>query len=101
MITLTLGGKKLMASHKSALKQYVRDQQRRIVNRMNRSKMKNKIKTLIKKLDANQLDEAKELFPGVMSIIDKTIRKGTIHKKTGARYKSRLTLRARKAGLEV
>lgn len=90
-----------MANHKSALKKYLRDEQRRMINRMNRSKMKSKIKLLIKKLDAKELEEAKTIFPGVLSIIDKTTRKGTIHKKTGGRYKSRLTLRARKAGLQV
>lgn len=68
---------------------------------MNRSKMKNKVKSFVKKLDAGQLDEAKTLFPKVMSIIDKTIIKGTIHKRTGSRYKSRLTQRARKAGIEI
>lgn len=90
-----------MANHKSALKKYLRDEQRRMINRMNRSKMKSKIKLLIKKLDAKELEEAQKVFPGVLSIIDKTTRKGTIHKKTGGRYKSRLTLRARKAGLQV
>jgi small subunit ribosomal protein S20 len=90
-----------MANHKSAIKQYIRDEKKRIINKMNRSKMKSKIKLLIKQLNEKQLDKAKELFPAVLSIIDKTIRKGTIHLKTGSRYKSRLTLRARKAGLEV
>jgi small subunit ribosomal protein S20 len=90
-----------MANHKSAIKKFVRDEQRRMVNRMNRTKMKNRIKAFMKKLDSGQTEEAKALFPGVISRIDTTIRKGIIHKNTGARYKSRLTLRARKAGLEV
>ncbi len=90
-----------MANHKSAIKKNMRDEKRRVVNRMNRSKMKNRIKTLLKKLNEGQTEEAKSLFSQVISRIDTTIRKGTIHKKTGARYKSRLTLRARKAGLEV
>ena len=90
-----------MANHKSAIKKTTRDEQRRMVNRMNRSKMKNRIKSFIKKLDAGQLEEAKTLFPQVLSRIDKSITKGTIHKNTGSRYKSRLTLRARKAGLQL
>lgn len=90
-----------MANHKSAIKKYIRDEKHRVVNKMNRSKMKNRIKSLLKKLETGQLEEAKVLFPQVMSRIDKTIRKGTIHKKTGSRYKSRITLRARKAGIEV
>jgi small subunit ribosomal protein S20 len=90
-----------MANHKSATKKYVRDEKKRQINRMNRSKMKTKIKSLLKFLGEKQTDKAKELFPGVISIIDKMIRKGTVHIKTGSRYKSRLTLHARKSGLEV
>jgi len=90
-----------MANHKSALKKYLRDEKRKLINRMNRSKMKNKVKSLIKKLDAGQNDEAKVLFPKVISIIDKTVIKGTIHKKTGSRYKARITNRVRKAGIEI
>ena len=90
-----------MANHKSALKKYLRDEKRRLINRMNRSKMKNRIKLLIKKLNAGQADEAKALFPKVISIIDRTVIKGTIHKKTGSRYKSRLTQRVKKAGIEI
>lgn len=90
-----------MANHKSALKKYIRDEKRRMMNRMNRSKMKNKVKLLIKKLDAGDTEEAKKIFPQVISRIDKTVTKGTLHHKTGSRYKSRLTIRMRKAGIEV
>ncbi len=90
-----------MASHKSALKKYRRDEKKRMINRMNRSKMRNKIKLLKKTLAAGNLDEAKTQFPGVLSIIDKTIIKGTIHKRTGSRYKSRLSLLMRKSGVEM
>lgn len=90
-----------MAEHKSALKKYARDQKRRLINRMNRTRMRNKMKLLNKKLTAGEKDEAKALFPQVMSIIDKTVIKGTIHKKTGSRYKSRVALRVRKAGIEI
>jgi small subunit ribosomal protein S20 len=90
-----------MANHKSAVKKHLRDEKKRLINKMNRSKMRNRIKLLNKKLNPEDLEEAKALFPKVISIIDKTVIKGTIHKKTGSRYKSRITLRARKAGLEV
>jgi small subunit ribosomal protein S20 len=90
-----------MANHKSALKKHLRDEKKRLINRMNRSKMKNRIKLLNKKLNANELEEAKALFPKVISIIDKSVIKGTIHKKTGSRYKSRVTFRVRRAGIEV
>ncbi|MCK4766395.1 MAG: 30S ribosomal protein S20 [Candidatus Aminicenantes bacterium] len=81
-----------MANHKSAIKKNLRDEKKRMINRMNRSKMRNRIKSLNKAVSAGNLEEAKNLFPGVMSIIDRTVIKGTIHKKTGSRYKSRLSL---------
>ncbi len=90
-----------MLKHKSAIKKYLRDEKLRMINRMNQSKMRNRIKSFIKKLESNSLEEAKALFPQVISRIDKTISKGNIHWKTGSRYKSRITLRARKAGLQV
>jgi small subunit ribosomal protein S20 len=100
MICFLFGGN-TMANHKSAIKKYLRDEKKRMINKMNRSKMRNRVKLLNKKLDAGETEEVKTLFPKVMSIIDKTVIKGTIHKKTGNRYKSRLTLRVRKAGVQI
>jgi small subunit ribosomal protein S20 len=79
-----------MASHDSAIKKHRQDEKKRMVNRVNRSKMKNKIKALKRKVAAGQKDEAAKLLPEAIAIIDMTIRKGTIHKNTGSRYKSRL-----------
>lgn len=90
-----------MANHKSAIKKYLRDEKKNVINRMNRSKMRNKIKLLNKKLEAGETETVKSLFPTIISIIDKTVNKGTIHKKTASRYKSRVTLRVRKAGIAV
>ena len=90
-----------MANHKSAIKKNLRDEKKRVINKMNRSKMRNRIKALHKNVSAGNLEEAKTLFPKVLSIIDKTVIKGTIHKKTGSRYKSRLSLLMRKSGVEI
>ena len=35
-------------------------------------------------------EEAQALLPEAMSVIDRTIKKGVLHERTGARYKSRL-----------
>ena len=72
-----------MATHRSAIKKNVRDEQHRMSNKMNRTKMKNRIKVFMKKLNEGQTEEAKALFPQVISRIDTTIRKGIIHKNTG------------------
>ncbi|HNX98229.1 MAG TPA: 30S ribosomal protein S20 [Candidatus Aminicenantes bacterium] len=87
-----------MANHVSAIRQHRRDEKKRLINRMNRSKMKNKIKLLRKELAAGNQDAAKKLLPAVLAIIDKTVTKGTIHARTGSRYKSRLSQQMNKAG---
>ncbi len=79
-----------MATHQSAIKKTRRDEKLRLVNRMNRSKMRNKIKLLRKKIEAGNKEEVQKLLPQAIAVIDSTIRKGTIHRNAGARYKSRL-----------
>ncbi|MCK5222929.1 MAG: 30S ribosomal protein S20, partial [Candidatus Aminicenantes bacterium] len=58
---------------------------------MNKTKMRNQIKKFKKEIEEGKMEEAKSMFPKVISIIDKSNTKGTIHKKTASRYKSRLT----------
>ena len=79
-----------MANHESAVKKHKQDEKKRMINRSNRSKMKNRIKTLKRKVAGGEREEAVKLLPGTLSIIDMTVSKGTIHKNTGSRYKSRL-----------
>ncbi len=80
-----------MANHKSALKKYRRDEKKRMINKTNKSRMRNLIKKFRKFIDENNIEEAKKIYPQLISRIDKTVTKGTIHKKTASRYKSRLT----------
>jgi len=87
-----------MANHKSAIKKYRRDEKKRLINKMNKTKMRNKIKKFRKEIEAGKIEEAKAMFPQVISIIDKSNTKGTIHKKTASRYKSRLSALLNKSG---
>ena len=86
-----------MANHKSAVKKYKRDEKKRLINKMNKTKMRNWIKKFKKEIEAGKVEDAKAMFPKVMSTIDKLNTKGTIHKKTASRYKSRLTALLNKA----
>lgn len=80
-----------MANHKSAIKKHRRDMRKRMINKMNRSRMRSQIKLFRKTVDAGDLDAARNLYPRVISVIDRIVRKGTIHANTGSRYKSRLS----------
>lgn len=80
-----------MANHKSALRQWRRSLKRNAVNRSNRSVLRTQIKTLREAIKNNNQQEAREMLPQTFSIIDRSIKKGTINENKGNRYKSRLS----------
>jgi small subunit ribosomal protein S20 len=80
-----------MANHKSALKRVRQNVKRNENNRSNRSKIRTQIKKLRAAVAASDKDLSGELLNPTVSVIDKAVNKGLIHKNTAARYKSRLT----------
>lgn len=80
-----------MANHKSAEKRVRQNARRNEINRSNRSKLRTQIKKLRTSLAAHNKPESTELLNPTVSLIDKAVNKGIIHKNTAARYKSRLT----------
>lgn len=78
-----------MANHRSAEKRTRQNEKRNAINRSNRSRLR----TAIKKTRAASGSEAGELLLTTVSLIDKAVNKGLIHRNTAARYKSRLTKR--------
>ena len=86
-----------MANHKSSIKRIRQNDKRRAVNRANGSRMRTEIKKLRTALALGDVAGAKELLPAVMSVIDKSIQKGVVHRNAAARYKSRLTARVNTA----
>lgn len=80
-----------MANHPSAHKRHRQSQRRRLINQMNRHKLKTQIKKLRTAITSGKPAEAKALLPETFSLIDKSVQKGVIKQNTGSRYKSRLT----------
>jgi small subunit ribosomal protein S20 len=80
-----------MANHKSAEKRMRQNAKRNAINRSNRSKLRTSIKSLRAAVTAHDKDESGSLLGPTVSLIDKAVNKGVIHKNTAARYKSRLT----------
>ena len=80
-----------MANHKSAEKRVRQNVKRNEINRSNRSKLRTQIKKLRSALSAHDKNQSTELLTPTVSLIDKAVNKGLIHKNTAARYKSRLT----------
>jgi len=82
-----------MANHKSAEKRARQSERRRVMNRQNRSRLRTGIKALRTAVASGRPEEVQSLLPATVSLIDKAIQKGVIHKNTAARYKKRLTRR--------
>jgi len=80
-----------MANHKSAEKRMRQNERRNEVNRRNRSRLRTQIKKLRTAITDGSRDEAQTLLTETVSVIDKSIQKGVIHRNAAARYKSRLT----------
>ena len=86
-----------MPNHKSAEKRVRQSEKRRVINRGNKSKVRTYIKKLRAALDSGKSEDVQNVLPEVMSVIDKSVQKGVMHKNAAARYKSRLTVRANQA----
>jgi small subunit ribosomal protein S20 len=83
-----------MAHHHSAIRQERRSRRRLAINKKNKSVARSQIKK-VKELIANKDKEgAKKLLPQVFSTIDKSAKKGAIHKNKAGRMKSRLSRQA-------
>lgn len=80
-----------MANHKSAEKRVRQNAKRNEINRSNRSKLRTSIKKLRNAVAGQDKAASTELLFPTVSLIDKAVNKGIIHKNTAARYKSRLT----------
>jgi len=81
-----------MPNHKSAEKRMRQSEGRRAINRSNRTRVRTQIKKLHTALAAGN-KSASELLPATISVIDKAVQKGVLHKNAAARHKSRLTAR--------
>lgn len=81
-----------MPNHKSAEKRDRQNAKRRAINRNNSSSLRTQIKKLRAALADGDRLRSQELLNPTVSLIDKAVNKGILHKNTAARYKSRLTI---------
>jgi small subunit ribosomal protein S20 len=80
-----------MANHKSAEKRVRQNSKRNEINRSNRSSLRTSIKKLRAAVGSKDKTASTELLTPTISLIDKAVNKGILHKNTAARHKSRLT----------
>ncbi|HWC17170.1 MAG TPA: 30S ribosomal protein S20 [Terriglobales bacterium] len=82
-----------MANHFSALKRARQTEKRTQVNRANKSRLRTALRGLREAVAKGDMKGVQGSLGQTVSIIDKAVQKGTIHKNTAARYKSRLSAR--------
>ena len=87
-----------MANTKSAAKNIRKNERRRTINKTRVSTLRTQIKKLRAHLKAKDTEAASKELVKTISVIDRSIRKGVLHKNTAARYKSRLTRSVRALG---
>lgn len=80
-----------MANIKSALKRIKITKFKTRRNKIIVSSLKTSIRRFEDSVKTGNMDEAKELYKKVTSAIDKAVAKGTLHKNTASRKKSRLS----------
>jgi small subunit ribosomal protein S20 len=88
-----------MAHHKSAIRQERRSIRRKAVNTRNTSAVRTGVRKVREAVENKDQESARKLLPEVFSSIDQAVKKGTIHKNTGSRYKSRLNLQVVRMGI--
>ncbi len=84
-----------MANHVSALKRVRQTERRTERNRANKSRMRTALRRLRTALNSGNTEEANTQFRSTVSVLDKAVQKGVIHKNTASRYKSRLAARVK------
>jgi small subunit ribosomal protein S20 len=80
-----------MARHKSALKKHRQSLLRRQRNRHHRSRVRSAVRRFREAVAAGDVEQARNLLPATLSLLDRTAKLGAIHDNVAARAKSRLT----------
>ena len=86
-----------MANHVSSLKRARQTESRTAVNRANKSKLRGTLRSLREAIAKGDSTDLKKVYSETVSILDKSVQKGVIHKNTASRYKSRLAARVKAA----
>jgi small subunit ribosomal protein S20 len=80
-----------MPNHKSAEKRDRQNQKRNEINSSNRTRLRSQIRKLRELIEKGTPQDALQALPGTISVIDKSVQKGVLHRNAAARHKARLT----------
>jgi small subunit ribosomal protein S20 len=80
-----------MPNHKSAEKRDRQNEKRNEINSANRTRLRSQIRKLRELIEKGTPQDALQALPGTISVIDKSVQKGVLHRNAAARHKARLT----------
>ena len=84
-----------MADHFSALKRARQTETKTTRNRANKSRLRSALRSLREAIQTNDKKAAQDAYRETVSVVDKGVQKGLLHKNTASRYKSRLNARVK------
>ena len=84
-----------MANHVSSLKRARQTETKTAVNRANKSKLRGTLRVLREAIATGDKKTIAATFSETVSVLDKSVQKGVLHKNTASRYKSRLNARVK------
>jgi small subunit ribosomal protein S20 len=84
-----------MANHFSALKRARQTETKTARNRANKSRLRGALRSLREAIAKRDKDGAQKAYRATVSVVDKGVQKGVIHKNTAGRYKARLNARVK------
>ncbi len=84
-----------MANHYSALKRARQTETKTTQNRANKSRLRSALRSLREAIAKGEKAEAQKAYSATVSVVDKGVQKGTLHKNTASRYKARLSKRVK------
>jgi small subunit ribosomal protein S20 len=86
-----------MANHVSSLKRARQTETKTAINRANKSKLRGTLRAIREAIAAGNKDAITTQYRATVSILDKSVQKGVLHKNTASRYKGRLNARVKAA----
>ena len=86
-----------MANHVSSLKRARQTETKTAVNRANKTKLRCSLRALREAITAGDKKTLAATYRATVSVLDKSVQKGVLHKNTASRYKSRLNARVKAA----
>ena len=89
-----------MANHVSSLKRARQTERKTGVNRANKTRVRSSLRALREALQKGDAKSVGEQYRATVSALDKSVQKGTLHKNTASRYKSRLSARVKAVSAE-